>query len=120
MKESLSLLTLAYLGKRDADKAAETIQARKNYVGKNAEGLYEMAIQSARCMAIVGRSPDSLSEADRERRARFSESAINLLKEAVTAGLTDLKRIKANKNLSILGEHSEFQKILAGLEKSEP
>jgi eukaryotic-like serine/threonine-protein kinase len=118
--EALQNLTRVYLGKRDAAKAAEMIQARAKYVGNDAEKLYVMANHSARCALLVGEPRGVLSEADRERRARYLESALKLLKEAVAAGLKDLERIKKNHTLSILGEFPEFQKIISEIDKTAP
>jgi tetratricopeptide (TPR) repeat protein len=120
LDSSLSALTRVYLGKRDAVKAVEMIEARSKLIDKDADQLYGIAIQLARCAKLVAGDGIAPSEQQKNQQIAYIDQSIGKLREALAAGLKNVDGIKTEKAFLILRDHPDFQKLLAEMKQSPP
>lgn len=113
VKGSLEFLTLVYLGKSVPTKASETIEARSHFANSKSEDLYLMATQLARCATLVTKIDGELDTEQRTQQTAYIERALTNLREALAAGLKNVKRIKKENSFAIMHDHPEFQSILS-------
>jgi tetratricopeptide (TPR) repeat protein/tRNA A-37 threonylcarbamoyl transferase component Bud32 len=74
--------------------------------------LYDVAREFALCAARVGQSRPVLGQAEKDERQRYADLALETVRQAVTHGFKDSRRLQTDKALDVLRPHPGFQKLL--------
>jgi hypothetical protein len=100
-----------------ASAMAETlVQAART----SGDHLYVAACYLARCVPLAGKDTKLPDAKRRERARRYGDRAVELLREAVAKGYTDVKTTREDKDLDALRQRDDFQKLLAEMAKAKP
>ena len=104
---------------RHADVAA-TAEKLAELKPKGAPSLYDAACGYSLCVAAVaaGKKPEQLSTDEAALREKYAARAIELMRQAVQGGWTNVEHMKKDTDLDPLRERPDFQKLLADLEHS--
>jgi hypothetical protein len=115
-RNSLVELTQSCAGLRDQPAALAAATKRRDLGWDPAVDAYEAACMLALCVPIVEKD-DKLEAAKRQDEMRFyADQAIAMLLGAVAKGYKDIEHMKKNKDLDLLREREDFQKMVADLE----
>jgi tetratricopeptide (TPR) repeat protein/tRNA A-37 threonylcarbamoyl transferase component Bud32 len=77
---------------------------------------YNCATCLAHCVALVRKDEKLTVERRRELEKQYGERALELLRQAVTAGFRDVEALKKNLVLEVIREQAGYQKLVAELE----
>jgi tetratricopeptide (TPR) repeat protein len=108
--ELLSAVSKALVRRKEFAKAVRAAEMMGRGAG-TAPALYEAACAHSRC-APLAEQPAA--------REQLAAQAVDLLRRAVGAGFQDAARLKKDADLDPLRRRTDFQKLLAEVEKSEP
>jgi serine/threonine protein kinase/tetratricopeptide (TPR) repeat protein len=86
---------------------------------------YNLACNVALCIPLIGAKPgskgvydlDALTKADRFRRQKYGDRAVELLLRAVQGGFADLEILESDTDLDPLRDRPDFQELIKKLEK---
>jgi tetratricopeptide (TPR) repeat protein len=96
---------------RPAEAAAVALEWGQLSRG-DADQLYQVACDLARCLPLVGKGQAVLSAAQQAERRKYADQALAALREAVAAGYRDVGRLRTAPALEPLRSLSGFQKLL--------
>jgi tetratricopeptide (TPR) repeat protein len=108
--------TLLHLGDHAAAAAAADRLAQ--FAVNPPNDLYNPACFLSRCVPLAAKD-DKLPEAKRQELAKdYADRAMTALRQAVARGYKDAAHLKKDPDLDPLRRRDDFQKLLAGLEKT--
>jgi tetratricopeptide (TPR) repeat protein len=111
-------MRLCYLLKEQKLSAAVESAARmKERASDNAEHLYDAACAYAMCAA--GAKQEKSPGTGAPGSEKLAEEAMALLKQAVARGYQNAAHMKQNRDLDVLRQRPDFQKLLANVEKAK-
>ena len=105
---------------RESGRPAEAVTLtleRKKLWPENASELYKAACELALSAKIAGDLANEASDAQPAPQRHFVDLAVQTLKEAVAAGLHDLRAAGHDPRLEILHAHPEFQQLLQAVDR---
>jgi len=115
-RNSLVELTQSCAGLGDRPAALATATKRRDLGWDPAVDAYEAACMLSLCVPVVEKD-DKLEAAKRQDEMQFyADQAMAMLLSAVAKGYKDIEHMKKNKDLDLLREREDFQKLLADLE----
>jgi tetratricopeptide (TPR) repeat protein len=104
---------------RPDEAAAAALERQKLWAGNPGE-LYGVARDLAATAAAVGKGKPELTAAERDRRRRYADLALDALRRAVAAAFKDRRRLQDDPALGVLRPRDDFKEILAGLGRPPP
>src|SRR5262249_2414268 len=99
---------------RPAEAAAAT-RERQRLWSDDPVKLYEVALELALCMPLVGQGKAELTAAEQAERRGYGDEAVAALRQAIARGYTDLDQLTKALSLAPLRSRADFQKLLAEL-----
>ena len=86
---------------------------------------YSLACNIALCIPLIGAKPgskgaydlDALTRADKFRRQKYGDRAVDLLRRAVKGGFANLEILESDNDLDPLRDRPDFQELIKELEK---
>jgi hypothetical protein len=113
----MALLQLRHYAKtKDAADCQATTEMAEKLNPTDATCLYNVACMRAVTAAVI--RANAQSETAARSAATEADRAMAWLKQAVTAGYNDFQNIKSEKDLDVLRDRKDFQRLLADLEAS--
>ncbi|HEV3136550.1 MAG TPA: tetratricopeptide repeat protein, partial [Pirellulales bacterium] len=103
---------------RPAQAVALTME-RKKLWPDDARELYKAVCELAESAQAVG-GGKPLSPQERQKREKYVDDAVQILKDAIAAGLDDLSAVRRESRLEVLHSHPGFQELLTTPEKKAP
>jgi serine/threonine protein kinase len=103
------------------DESAATALGRQKLWPDNADEVYDVACEVARCAARVGRgkAEEKLTPQEQQERGRYADQAVSVLRQAVALGLKDAAAVKRDPDLKPLQARDDFQKLVAEMAARE-
>jgi serine/threonine protein kinase/tetratricopeptide (TPR) repeat protein len=115
----MALLRLRHYARaKDAAGCRATAEMAEKLNPTDATCLYHVACMRAVTAAVI-RARDKTETAARSAAAE-ADRAMAWLNQAVAAGYNDVQDIKSDKDLDVLRDRKDFQRLLADLEASKP
>src|SRR5205085_703661 len=97
------------------DDAVATCLERAKLWPKGSQDLFKVAREVAETAGRVGKGKATLSAREQEQRDRYAEIAVDLLRQAVTAGFKNGKSLQKDAEFEALRSREDFQEIVAKL-----
>jgi serine/threonine protein kinase len=103
-----------------ADSAATALERQKLWPD-NADEVYDVASELARCAARVGRgkTEQELTPQERQERGRYADQAVGVLRQAAALGLKDAAAVKRDPDLKPLQARDDFRQLVEELAARE-
>jgi tetratricopeptide (TPR) repeat protein len=124
VRSSRSLLTthynlLAEIERRAGLPAAgrDAVRERRKLAPEDAGNLYGCAVELVFCAEAVGQGKPARTAAEQAEYEAYLDEALQTLRQAVTHGFRDLRKLHTDKYLAPLRPRADFRELLAGLEK---
>jgi tetratricopeptide (TPR) repeat protein/tRNA A-37 threonylcarbamoyl transferase component Bud32 len=99
------------------NEAAEAALERQKLWPTNPNQLYEVARELALCVPLVGKDKDPLLPEEQAQRRRYSDQALDVLRQAVANGYKDIEQLKTASDLDPLRSREDFKKLRTELEE---
>jgi serine/threonine protein kinase/tetratricopeptide (TPR) repeat protein len=113
----LVALTGLHAGMLEQQDALRTAETCRDLGYDAAEDAYDAACALSQCVAIVSKH-DKLDDKQRKEAAQFyGDTAMRLLRDAVSKGYKDVAHMKKDTDLDPLRQREDFQKLVAELEE---
>jgi tetratricopeptide (TPR) repeat protein len=100
---------------RPGEAATAALSYRKLWPA-NPHELFLIACDLAACVPLVGTDKSKLTPKQQAERQRYTDQAMELVREAIQHGFKDVTRLKNDPAVAPLRECAEFRKLLALLE----
>jgi len=107
--------SLGELGRLSEAEAA--VRKRQASFPADPNQLMYLACDWAQLIPVVGKGKSQLTAEEQAQQRRYTEAALEALRQAVRAGLRDAKGLREDADLAPLRSNEDFQKLLAELEK---
>jgi serine/threonine protein kinase len=115
-RRHLAVLTSAYAGLLEREDAVRTAETFRDLGWDAPADAYDAACYLSLCVPIVAKH-DKLDATQREEAAQFyGDTAMKLLRDAVSKGFKDVAHMKKDTDLDPLRQRDDFQKLVAELE----
>jgi serine/threonine-protein kinase len=105
-------LAVAYAALNNEAEAKAALDERRRLWTLQADGIFDMVIDLAKCVTVVGNSKDKLTAAEEAAKSRYADRAMATLREAIAAGYQDRERLRTETKLAPLRERDDFNKLL--------
>jgi serine/threonine-protein kinase len=102
---------------KDHVAAVETLLERRKLWPDHPLELFAVARELASCIPLVGQNQADPAPQEKARRQKYSDLAIETLRQAIAKGYQDAAQMKQAPDLTPLHGRPEFQQLLAGLEQ---
>jgi tetratricopeptide (TPR) repeat protein len=102
---------------RPADAVATALEYKAHCDGRPSE-LYNVACDISLCIPRVGKGNTDLTPDEQAERQKYSDLAMETLRQAVAAGWKDAAHMNKDADLNPLRSREDFRKLLHTLEKN--
>jgi serine/threonine-protein kinase len=96
-----------------ADDAAESVREWRRLWTAQAAPLVDVAAELALCAAAVGKPGKPLTDAEADQRRRYTDEAVEVLRQALVLGYQDRDRLAREVNFDALRDREDFRKLVA-------
>ncbi len=106
--------------RRETGRPSEAVAAaleRKRLWPHDAAELFRTARELALCAPLAGKDKTEPTAAERAERQRYSDEALDALREAIFNGYKDVEVLKSEPDLAPLRQDEEFSRLLRRLEE---
>jgi serine/threonine-protein kinase len=111
-EQYLKLAEIQRLRRRPNEAATSAQEAGQRYCDKP-EGLYQVAVELARCTSCVGEGRTTLSPEQQAERQRHARHTLQALKAAITMGYRDGDALRKEPAFEPLRDREEFRQLLS-------
>lgn len=102
-----------------APAAEEAKQARKHCSG-NGSDLFEIALQFARLVPLVGNGKTQLTGTEKAERQQYADLTLETLRRAVNSGFRSTSALRQHHDLQFLRGDGRLQQLIVELDSIEP
>ncbi len=106
---------LALRHRRRLAEAAAAFEESRKLRPRDPEALYDVAVELALCVPLVGDGKPGLTADERQERQRYADQALEALRQAVVSGFGKPDRLRDEPAFAPLRSRADFRALAEGL-----